>query len=553
MQRARIVRQGLVLIFIHLVAPVVAQTPPRSVRVSTGGSIGTVQSLTVTGSGVWRLIDLGDRQVVCEGTGRFDWRFGCEAGRVTATGMGVGSSDRSASLEANGFRLEGGAADMVFAVAGGKKPRDYPGAVEVLPVRRGSNSGLRLINEAPMEPYLGGVVTAEGSAGFYPEALKALAIAARSYAERNRLRHWPEEEMCDTVHCQVYPGIARVPDKIARAVADTAGVVALSGAEVIDAVFSADCGGRTRNSEDVWPNKTPIPYLRSVEDRPPAGGPDYCAVYRNHILRLKLSPSQIESLLGLSSLQSGQWELRGVERDASGRVASVRVSAVARSLPTATAVRSTDTFRPSARKGDELLPCELLESGSPPLNLASGSADVRPISASRLRQLLGAQLRGRLVDVIQGSDGGLELECRGLGHGVGLCQWGAQGMASPPHNRTFDQILRHYYTGITLGPAPVRMARLTVQLERRAGESLSGVSVRLLPAGPTGLTDSQGCWQAGPVPEGTYALEAQRGTERATFHGIRVIVGKSVQTRVALVWKEANSRVARVRPTPQAD
>lgn len=550
MQRALVLRHTFVLIGTILMAPVEAQAPPRTVRVSAGGSIGTVRSLTINGSGSWRLIDMGNRHLVCEGSGRFEWRFGMGPGRrVSAGGEGSGSSERWAKLGAEGFRLEGVTPGVTFTVSGGKQQRVYPGAVEVLP---GSSSGLRIINEAPMEAYLGGVVTAEGSASFQPEALKALAVAARSYAERNRRRHWPEGELCDTVHCQVYPGVARVPEKVARAVADTAGVVALAGSEVIDAVFSADCGGRTRNGEDVWPTQTPAPYLRSVVDRPPAGGPDYCSVYRNHVLRVKVTPAQIGSLLGVSSLSPGQWELHGVERDGSGRVAALHVRTAVGS-PSQGRPVSTSASSPLFGDEDELLPCELLENGAALSTSSSGTSDLRPITISRLRQLLGSQLRGRLVDVMPGADGGLELECRGLGHGVGLCQWGAQGMALPPHNHTFDHILRHYYTGITLGPTPVRMARLTVQLERKPGQSLAGVSVRLLPAGPSGTTDSQGRWQAGPVPEGTYILEARRGTESTTFHALRVIVGKSTQTRLSLVWREPNARLAEVRPSALGD
>src|SRR5262249_30046866 len=150
-----------------------------------------------------------------------------------------------------------------------------------------------------IEAYLGGVVAAEGSVSFQPEALKALAIAARSYAERNRLRHDPVGEVCDTVHCQVYPGVGQVGERITRAVADTAGVVGLFNGEVIDAVFSADCGGRTRNNEEVWPSRGPVPYLRSVDDRPATGGAEYCSICRSHTLRLALTARQTGALLGL--------------------------------------------------------------------------------------------------------------------------------------------------------------------------------------------------------------------------------------------------------------
>jgi SpoIID/LytB domain protein len=539
LRRARIFLYGILLSGVCVTAPLRAQSPPRTVRVATSGCLGTQRSLAVTTGGAWRLIDLGDRHLVCEGAGRVEWRFALgPGGRVAARGVGSGA-ERSEGLQASGFRLEGAAADALFTVASGKSPRVYPGAVELLPVRRGSNSGVRLINEAPLEAYLTGVVAAEGSASFHPEALKAIAIAARSYAERNRLRHFPDGEMCDTVHCQVYPGVGGVPAKVAQAVADTTGVVALSGGEVIDAVFSADCGGRTRNSEDVWPKRVPIPYLRSVEDRPPGGGSDYCSLYRNHTLRLKVNAAQIRHLLGLGETADGLVEMKCVQRDASGRIAGVQVAAEARTAGGGEAGLSD---------GDELLPCERLEAGGlAPAAAASSPVETRTITLAQLRQLLGDQLRGRLVAVTPGAQGGLELECRGFGHGVGLCQWGAQGMALPPYNHTCEEILRHYYTGISLGAVPVRTARLSLELGGGDGQPLAGVALRLLPGGPSGTTDALGRWDAGAVRDGTYALEARRGTETTTFYALRVTAGKNSETRLSLTWRDRDDRVARVR------
>src|SRR5206468_7253561 len=96
--------------------------------------------------------------------------------------------------------------------------------------------------------------------------------------------------------------------------------------DVIDAVYSADCGGRTRNSEDIWPGRSAVPYLRSVDDRPPSGGPDYCAVCRSHVWHLKLTSPQLSRLLGLRTSLAGRLELHGIERDGSGRLTVLRVS-----------------------------------------------------------------------------------------------------------------------------------------------------------------------------------------------------------------------------------
>jgi hypothetical protein len=540
---------------------------PRTVRVATTGHVGTPRSLTVTVDGEWRLIDLGDHQLVSEGAGPAEWRFRIGSdGRVSALAEGeihpltahaAGTPDlppRTTAAEAAGFRLEGVVPEQRFTVAVGRRVLVYPGAVELWPAGHGA-AGLRLINEAPIEQYLLGVVTAEGSASFQPEALKALAVAARSYAEHNRARHEPEAELCDTVHCQVYPGVGQVKEKVARAVADTAGIVGLYGGAVIDAVFSADCGGRTRNSEDVWTGWGKIPYLRSVEDRPPNGGPDYCAVDRNHVSRVKLTPVQVGRLLGLRDLPLGKVALAQVERDSSGCVAALHLSLGG--LPGGAAERSP-TEHPLARlpnppggmtePGDEPLPCELLEGHAvvAAAGPAAATSGLRSITFSQLRRSYGEQLRGRWVDTVLCPDGCLELECRGLGHGVGLCQWGAQGMALPPYNHTFDEILRHYYSGLSLGPAPIQMGRLSLQLRSDGGQPLARAAVRLLPGELAGTTDGQGCWQA-PVPEGTYSVEARQGAAAIIFYAVRVTVGKSPETRLTLAWRKRDDRLAQAR------
>jgi len=544
-----------------LVGPLLAQTPPRTVRVSTIGHVGTPGSLSVAVEGGWRLIDLGDHRLVGEGAGPAAWRFRIgPAGRVMVQAEGEihllpsGAADpphRWSGSESAGFRLEGAAPDQCFTVRVDRRAWVYPGAVELWPAGHGA-AGLRLINEAPIERYLLGVMAAEGPASFQPEALKALAVAARSYTEHNRLRHQPEADVCDTVHCQVYPGVGQVPERVARAVADTAGVVGLFGGAVIDAVFSADCGGRTRNSQDVWPGRGKIPYLRSVEDRPPDGGPDYCAVDRNHVSCMKLTVGQVGRLLGLRELPVGKEALTHLERDSSGCVVALRLSlgtspekATRRSAADHPLARVPATSDGATGEEDEPLPCELLEGGG--LVPAAGPAvtaattETRSITSSQLRHSFGDQLRGRLVDSIVTPEGGLELECRGRGHGVGLCQWGAQGMALPPYNHTFEGILRHYYSGISLGRVPIRVGHLSLQLWGDGGQPLAGVSLRLLPGGLAGTTGRQGQWEAA-VPEGTYSVEARRGAAAITFFAVRVTAGKSAEARLALVWREPDER-----------
>ena len=115
-----------------------------------------------------------------------------------------------------------------------------------------------------LEEYLRGVVPAEVPALWPAEALKAQAVAARTYALyaiEHGGRH-PNADLCTTTHCQAYD-----PDKIHpatdAAVAETAGLVAHYRGETINALFCASCGGHTLNNEDVFSGEA-VPYLRGV-------------------------------------------------------------------------------------------------------------------------------------------------------------------------------------------------------------------------------------------------------------------------------------------------
>lgn len=117
------------------------------------------------------------------------------------------------------------------------------------------------IQEMPVDEYLKGVVPSEIGLAKPPEALKAQAIAARSYAVTTR-RHAAEGfDLCTTAHCQVWKPQNRYPDSD-RAVEETADLVVTYGGKVVSAPFFGHCDGRTRNSEEVWSGK--ITYCRSV-------------------------------------------------------------------------------------------------------------------------------------------------------------------------------------------------------------------------------------------------------------------------------------------------
>ncbi|HVS65084.1 MAG TPA: SpoIID/LytB domain-containing protein [Thermoanaerobaculia bacterium] len=139
----------------------------------------------------------------------------------------------------------------------------YRGRLRVFLNERGR---LNVVNELDLESYLRGVVPMELGPELYPQldALKAQAVAARTYTVRNLGRFRGDGyDICATPRCQVYGGIAVEHPLSDRAIAETAGELALFEGVAIDALYSSTCGGRTEGVSWVFPEKSE-PYLSSV-------------------------------------------------------------------------------------------------------------------------------------------------------------------------------------------------------------------------------------------------------------------------------------------------
>jgi stage II sporulation protein D len=139
--------------------------------------------------------------------------------------------------------------------------RPYRGQVQVSV----ANGALRAVNVVGLEAYLYGVVPSEMPRAWLPEALKAQAVAARSYALAVRKTGSWFDLYPDT-RSQVYLGIAHEAPSTTAAVQATAGKVVLYGGRVATTYFFSSSGGRTSAASEVWPSSTAIPYLVSVND-----------------------------------------------------------------------------------------------------------------------------------------------------------------------------------------------------------------------------------------------------------------------------------------------
>jgi len=128
------------------------------------------------------------------------------------------------------------------------------------------NGELNIINVVELNHYVAGVIESEIGNVKNDQLLKVQAVISRTYALKHLDRHKAEGfELCDQVHCQVYHGKARFNSMILPAVDSTFyEVIQDENGDLIEAVFHANCGGQTVNSEDVWSKKRS--YLRSVVD-----------------------------------------------------------------------------------------------------------------------------------------------------------------------------------------------------------------------------------------------------------------------------------------------
>jgi stage II sporulation protein D len=140
--------------------------------------------------------------------------------------------------------------------------RAYRGALEVF---GNSRHTLTVVNELPLEEYLRGVVPNELNPTTFDqiEALKAQAVAARTYIQRNMGQYKNEGfDICATDACQVYFGALTEDPLATQAVNETRGIVATYDGMPINALYSSTCGGRTENAENIFTEK--VPYLVST-------------------------------------------------------------------------------------------------------------------------------------------------------------------------------------------------------------------------------------------------------------------------------------------------
>lgn len=277
--------------------------------------------------------------------------------------------------------------------------------------------------EMPLDEYVRGVVAAEMPASFGTEALKAQAVAARTFAVK-RMRQFggpgcaahPGADVCtDHLHCQAwisddelrkrlsyleYYAYAR---KIASAVESTSGKIVTYQGKPIEAYYHAASGGSTDNSEDVW--QAAVPYLRAVSTEFEAREPSFQQ-------RVEFTIDELEKKLGVKLRQRKVRTYKVAGKDVQV-VAEERMDRPIEVLSASRAGRVKDI-----RIGDKIF------------------------SGYSLREILGLRSTKLTYQVVGDK---VYFITTGYGHGVGMSQYGAQAMAQA--GKTYVDILKHYYKG----------------------------------------------------------------------------------------------------------
>ncbi len=180
---------------------------------------------------------------------------------------------------------------------------------DVIEYRPGLSGGVTAVNRVELENYIRGVVPNESPASWPIEALKAQAVAARSYALGTGTGNAVFDHY-DTVASQVYGGYSSENVRTNRAVAQTSGEVLRHDGEVIVAYFHSTSGGHTENNENVW-GGTPLAYIRGVRDPWDRYSP-------YHRWKLRYKARSLGRAMGVGRLRAVNVHERGV----SGRIVS---------------------------------------------------------------------------------------------------------------------------------------------------------------------------------------------------------------------------------------
>jgi len=296
----------------------------------------------------------------------------------------------SGALTVNGSKITG--SRIAFFSDNGVlsvNSRTYRGKIEVIREQK----GLLVVNELPLEFYVAGLINQEISSKWPIEVVKAQAVIARTYAMyRKQKRVTGDYHVEATVADQVYAGSMTEDERSLYAVKETIGEVLTYNGELALTVYHSNSGGMTEDAKNIWGKD--YPYLRQVKSLFDKDSSHFSWI-------LNMSPQSVEAALkdagySISDIQN----IIPVYTTNSGRVIKVM------------------------------------------MHYAGGKLEM---SGEDLRKAVGYDKLKSTMFTVEIVNSSFVFNGKGYGHGVGLSQWGAKGMAEKGY--TYTEILEHFYPG----------------------------------------------------------------------------------------------------------
>ncbi|MDH5681995.1 MAG: SpoIID/LytB domain-containing protein [Spirochaetota bacterium] len=291
--------------------------------------------------------------------------------------------------------------------------RPYQGSFQISKIQKrpGESAERVIINKVSFQDYLVSVVSAEmGVLAKSTESLKAQAIVSRSYAKHYLGRHsMSGADFCDSTHCQVYLGAKHQNNRVLQSVSESRNSYITHENNIIPAYYHSTCGGHTSSLAEAWGDYSK-PYLVGVKDSDPAGKA-YCRESPHYNWTAKIPKDSLSQLIWREGSQFGDLKDIGWSRSSTGRVKRV---------------------------------------------LFRRASATRSLSGEQFRIVVGRRLGWNLIKSTRFNTRNLGetllFKGRGLGHGIGLCQYGAINMGNI--GKSHREILEHYYPKTTISLRP---------------------------------------------------------------------------------------------------
>lgn len=328
--------------------------------------------------------------------------------------------------------------------------RSYKGTVKIIPQ---NDDKLLVVNELLLETYLESVLPAKTMVVWPDEAIKAQAVAARSYALYKKQHSNGIYDISANDSELDYEGYGSRIEKaaVSKLIKATKGqYLADSTGKAVQAVSTSSSGGKTDSAENLWGHE--ISYLQSVEDYD-SDSPEYSWEYR-------ATPAVLENLLAqrgyvigkVTSIRLSPLDDKGADRTFTGRVKYVILSG------------NSGTAKVSGIELQQMLGLNStlfdLETGTPVpetlkvtienyYGMEIGSKDVN-IKVKEDNKPVWKNLIRSYHILSGGKEEKIIFHGKGKGHGLGLSAWGARGMINADEKNTYKMILAHYYPGTVL-------------------------------------------------------------------------------------------------------